>query len=306
MKYLKPMLATLADSAFDSDEWTFEIKWDGYRAITYVADGKVEIRSRNNQLLNQSFPEIELGLSHVKVDLIIDGEIAVLDQRGVSQFELIQNYAKNREGVLRYFVFDLLSYNSTYLFSVPLTKRTQMLKEIIKESDIIKISKSFDNYGIKFFEEIKKLGIEGIVAKKKESKYYPGKRTNEWLKIKSHNAQEFVIGGFTDPGGSQKYFGALLIGFYEGKDFIYAGKVGSGFDEKTLYNLYLKMKKLETENLLFKNDLEKTNKKIHAVLPELVCQIKFREWTGKNLLRQPVFVGLRDDINPKEVKRELT
>jgi bifunctional non-homologous end joining protein LigD len=301
--HIKPMLATLADEPFDGEDWFFEIKWDGYRTIAEVSGKNVELYSRNQISFNEHFPDIAAALREIGHDVVLDGEVVALDEKGRGSFQLLQNYLKTRNGTLRYYVFDLLYIDGYDIRELPLEERKKILSEIIDETDLIKISGHVERNGKEFFEAAKKQGLEGIIAKNRNSPYRTGARSKDWLKIKTHMRQEAVIGGFTEPRGSRKQFGALVLGVYDGKDLNYIGHTGGGFDERKLKDVHARLKKLAIKESPFKTP-PKTNAPVTWVKPELVSEVSFQEWTSDGRMRQPIFEGVREDKDPREVKRE--
>ena len=300
---VKPMLTTLVDEAFDSDDWLFEIKWDGYRAVSSISGGKVELYSRNNLSFNQRYPEIVDELSTWPIDAVLDGEIVALDENGHSRFQFLQNWMSDQQGTLRYYVFDILWLDGNDLREVPLIDRKKILKQIIPSSDAICYSDHVEKNGIKFFEAASQRGLEGIIAKKKNATYETDTRSKNWLKIKTALRQEAVIVGFTEPAGSRSYFGALVLGIYENGKLEYAGHTGTGFTHKTLKEVWDKLEPLITDKCPF--DIKpKTRLPATWVKPKLICEVKFQEWTQGHIMRVPVFMGLRSDKKPIEVKKE--
>jgi bifunctional non-homologous end joining protein LigD len=300
---VKPMLTTLVDEAFDGDDWLFEIKWDGYRAVSSISGGKVELYSRNNLSFSQRYPEIVDELSTWTVDAVLDGEIVALDENGHSRFQYLQNWMSDQQGTLRYYVFDILWLNGYDLTQVPLIDRKKILKQIIPQSDAICYSDHVEKNGIKFFEAANQRGLEGIIAKKKNATYETDTRSKNWLKIKTALRQEAVIVGFTEPAGSRSYFGALVLGIYENGKLEYAGHTGTGFTHKTLKEVWDRLEPLITEKCPF--DVKpKTRLPATWVKPKLICEVKFQEWTQGHIMRVPVFMGLRTDKKPIEVKKE--
>jgi bifunctional non-homologous end joining protein LigD len=301
-----PMMASLADSAFDSNDWLFEIKWDGFRAISEINFNEVSIYSRNLLSFNERFPTVVEELESLGIQAVLDGEICAVDEIGKAEFQLIQNYQRTGKGNIIYYVFDLLYYNGYDLKEVPLIERKNLLRQIIPNgSSVIKFSDHIIGKGKDFFALAKKQNLEGIVGKKLNSSYYEGTRGKEWLKIKVVCEQEAVVAGYTKPRGGRKNFGALVLGVYEGDRLVYIGHSGGGFDLKSLLETYSKLKSLETSECPFES-IPKTNMPVTWVKPQLVCQVKFQEWTNEGLMRQPIFLGLRDDKSPKEVKREIS
>ena len=299
----KPMLASLIDSPFDSAEWIFEIKWDGYRAVAGLQNGKVELQSRNNLSFASKYYLVTQALEKWKVNAIVDGEIVALDDKGATNFQQLQAWQKTGKGQLMYYLFDLLWLDGISVIHLTLLERKEILKGIIPENSIIRYSDHIAETGKDFFELAVAQGLEGIMAKKAESLYHPGVRTQQWLKIKTHRRQEVVIGGFTKGRNSRQYFGALILGVYEKNELVYIGHTGSGFNEKGLLEIYQKLQPLITETCPFKKK-PKTNLPAVWVKPELVAEVKFQEWTNENLLRIPIFLGLREDKNATDVKKE--
>jgi bifunctional non-homologous end joining protein LigD len=300
---LRPMLATLVDKAFDSEEWIFEIKWDGYRAIAECNFNTVELYSRNNLSFNKNFPEIVDSLRNLGIQAILDGEIVVVNEQGMARFDLIQNYHRNAGNII-YYVFDIIYYNGYDLSNLPLTERKEILKKILPDLPNVRYNDHIAGKGMSFYSQAKKQGIEGIIAKRADSIYQSGCRSKAWLKVKTEKRQEAVICGFTEPRGGRKHLGALVLGVYKNDELVYIGHTGGGFNEKNLQNIYQKLKQLEVEKCPF-NKKPKTNTPVTWVMPQMVCEVKFQEWTSDGRMRIPVFIDLRVDKDPKEVKREV-
>lgn len=303
-KNVKPMLSTLTDSAFNKPSWIFEIKWDGFRAITEISKNKIRLYSRNNQDFGEMFPQILDSFKGYKKDAVFDGEIVVVDKKGRSSFQLLQEYQTTGKGSLIYFIFDIIYFDGHDLTALPLETRRDILKKVMPQANNIKFSEDIKEQGKKLFEVAKKQDLEGIMAKLLTSTYQIGKRSQNWLKIKIHQRQEAVICGFTKPKGSRKGFGALLLGVYEDDQLTYIGDVGTGLNDKLLDQLSKLMKPLITKTSPF-DEIIKNASSITWVKPSLVCEIKFQEWTKDGHMRQPVFLGLRNDKAAKEVKIEL-
>lgn len=301
---IEPMKATLIEKPFDSDEWIFEIKWDGFRAIAEVNFTEVNLYSRNFISFRERFSTIYQSLTKLNIQAILDGEIVCIDNEGKSDFSLLQNYQRTGKGTIVYYVFDILYYNGKNLEDLPLLERKELLKKIILDNSTIKYSDHVKKDGIRFFDLAKKTHLEGIIAKKANSKYSPGERGKDWLKIKILKQQEAVIAGFTEPRGGRKHIGALVLGVYNGNELVYVGHTGSGFSEDLLNELYLKLKDLVQEKSPFKN-IPKTNMPVKWLKPQLVCEVKFQEWTKDGIMRMPIFLGLREDKKAKEVKHEI-
>ncbi|MBC7759801.1 MAG: DNA ligase, partial [Phormidesmis sp. FL-bin-119] len=227
---IKPMLATLVDGPFDDPDWVFEVKWDGYRALGFVNEGKADLLSRNNKSFNDKFYPVVKVLKGWNINAVIDGEIIVLNEKGISNFGNLQNWRSEADGELVFYVFDLLWYQGRSLIDIPLTLRQKILREILPaDDDSIRLSKVFNANGIEFFKAAEKMGLEGIIAKKANSSYSANVRSREWLKIKISKRQEVVIGGYTKNDETTKAFSSLLLGVYEQGKFQYVGKVGTGF-----------------------------------------------------------------------------
>jgi bifunctional non-homologous end joining protein LigD len=303
---LKPMLATLVDKPFDGDDWVFEVKWDGYRAIGQVErDGKeVKLYSRNAQPFNDTYPALVEALRGLGHDCVVDGEIVVLSAAGKSAFQLLQNYATTRTGEIRYALFDLLFLDGHDLRHVPLIERKQLLKQLIAAvGEPLVYSDHVAAKGELYFAAAEKNGLEGIIAKRADGPYRDGARTADWLKIKTQQRQEAVIAGFTQPRGSRKAFGALILGVYDGAKLRYIGHTGTGFDTRTLNEVHKRLLPLVTKTCPF-SPVPKTNMPATWVRPRLLCEVSFTEWTGEGHMRHPVFVGLREDKPARQVKVE--
>jgi bifunctional non-homologous end joining protein LigD len=313
---IKPMLATLVDEPFDDPDWMYEVKWDGYRAITYIDKGHVDILSRNNKSFNDKYYPLRELLSAWSIDAVIDGEIVVLNEKGQSNFGRLQNWRSEADGELAYYVFDILWFDGLSLMGMPLADRRKILENVLpKDDDRVRLSQVFDVKGSDFFGAAKQMGLEGIIAKKKESTYSPDVRSKEWLKIKVHKRQEVVIGGFTKNEGSAKKFSSLLLGVYEDKKLHYVGKVGTGFSDKLQNEMMAKFNPLITDKAPFVKvpDVNSPSRfrpnppkaKAYWLKPELVCEISFAEVTGDGVFRHPSFEGMRGDKKANEVVREV-
>jgi len=310
---LEPMKATLTDRPPRGDEWLFEIKWDGVRAIGFLENEELRLQSRTGKSCERQYPELAVVPHQVAArQAVLDGEIAVLDEKGVARFNLIQprimisdpNSIAHlaRSAPVVYFVFDLLYLDGYDLRNVTLGERRQLLEKVVSPGGVLRLSEAFPGAGEQMLEAAREHGLEGIVAKHSASFYEP-RRSREWLKMKITGEQEFVIGGFTQPQGARDYFGALVLGFYEGGKLHWAGNVGTGFDQKTLSAVYARLKPLVTQKCPFA-ERPVPDRGLTWVKPELVCQVKFTEWTEDRRLRAPVFLGLRNDVGAPEVVRE--
>lgn len=298
-----PMLATLTDGAFDDKDWVFEIKYDGYRALSYISGNDVTIMSRKNLSFNKKFSPVVTALQELDMEAVIDGEIVALNEAGKSDFQLLQQWQKTGNGELIYYAFDLLWVNGYNIMGLPLHERKAILQQLLPEHAMVRYSDHIEQAGKQFFEAAIPQGLEGIIAKQIDSTYSPKVRTRQWLKIKANQRQEVVIGGFTETRGSRSHFGALVLGVYEKNKLIYVGHTGSGFTEQSLTAIYKKLKPLITSTSPF-DKKPKTNMPCTWVKPVLVCEVKFSEWTKDNILRQPIFMGLREDKKAKDVYKE--
>lgn len=305
-----PMLATLVDKPFEDPGWLYEVKWDGYRALAFSNKGSVELKSRNNKSFNEKFYPVTAAVKSWNINAVVDGEIVVVDKSGSTNFSSLQNWRSEADGSLLFYVFDILWYNGKDLTSLPLIKRKQILKSLPK-AEGIRISEDFRGSGIEFFETVKKIGLEGIIAKKADSLYYPGSRSKEWLKIKANKRQEMVIGGFTRNEDSRKLFSALLVGAYEHGKLIYSGKVGTGFNDKTQHDMMKQFKPLiiDSPPFSYAPDINKPsrfrpnppNATVTWLKPKLICEVNFTEMTTDRIMRHPSFAGMRADKKAKDV-----
>ncbi len=302
-KRVQPMLAYQIEKPFDRQGWIFEIKWDGYRAIAELRHHDVLLYSRNGKMLNKGYTQIINDLRSLTFDGVLDGELVVVDNTGKADFEALQNYSRTQQGNIRYYVFDILEIDGIDLHHVPLIKRKEILHNTLPSHPRIFYNKHIEEAGNDFFRIVKEHHIEGMIAKDGNSPYIEGKRTQYWLKIKTIIEQDFVIGGFTEPNGGRYGFGALLIGTYENSTLVFAGHVGGGFSESELQNINQQLQSLIASQSPFAST-PRFDSRVTWVKPELVCQVKFAEWTSEGFLRQPVFMRLRDDINPTSVTRE--
>lgn len=296
------MTAKLGNEPFDSKDWVFEMKWDGYRALANVQNHQVHLYSRNFNSFDRTYPEIVEELSSIASEVILDGEIVVLDDRGKPSFQLLQNYQKEQKGFLVYMVFDLLYLNGKNLCSHPLIERKKTLQKLLPKGVHVRFCEYIVKNGKAFYQAVESQDLEGVIAKKMDSIYAIGKRSDDWLKIKTHLRQEVVICGFTKPKGSRKKFGSLILGVYDNGQLSYAGHAGTGFDSQKLNTIHTLLEPLVQENSPFEK-IPKF-KDVTWVKPQLLCEVKFAEWTDDGLMRQAVFLGLRKDKKPEEVKRE--
>ncbi len=298
-----PMLATLTGASFDDPDWLFEIKWDGYRAIcTIDADGRLTLRSRNGLNLLTRFPDAaDVAHAFASVPIVVDGELVSLDGSGRSDFGRLQQYAHARVP-LTYAVFDVLYADGRDLRAHPLEERKALLERLIADDTMVMYSKHIIGEGKRLFAEAKRRGLEGIVAKRRDS-HYVERRSRDWLKIKAHLEQEFVVGGWTAPKGSRKGFGALLLGVYDGAQLRYVGSVGTGFDARTIDELMKRLHPLARKTSPFVNEVD-ANAPVSWCRPELVVEVRFAEWTRDGMLRQSAYLGLREDKRARDVVAE--
>ena len=314
-KRLKPMMASSGDAPFSHPDWLFEPKLDGYRVMAFLQGGEVTLLSRNGLDLTSRLPEVASDLKAQEYDeMVLDGEVAALNEDGLPDFGLIQQVMGFDKGALDrpigranmvYYPFDLLYLDGVDLRKAPLIDRKKLLGHAIAPSEHTNLVEYVEGEGASFYGAVVKLGLEGVIAKRRSSVYEPGARSNAWLKIKHVKSQELVVGGYTRGAGARSTsFGALLVGYYEGGDLRYAGRVGTGYDNAILERLYSQLVELEAEQSPFAWDKELSGAENCWVRPELVAQVKFANWTDDGRLRAPVFRGLRLDVDPKNVTRE--
>jgi len=289
------MLATLVAEPFHKPGWVYEEKYDGDRLLAYKEDNRVRLLSRNAKDHTSRFPDIAAAVENLSpASLLLDGEVVVLDRKGVSRFQLLQQ----RKGRPVYALFDCLYADGKDLRREPLSARRTQLERMIAPSRNLVLSRRLAANGLQAYKIAKRRGYEGLVAKDLSSPYVE-KRSKFWLKVKVHQEDEFVIAGFTSPEGSREYFGALLLGAYEENKLHYVGKVGTGFDQKTLASLYNKFRSLVRAKSALADPPRERN--VTFLDPRLVAQISYQELTSDRKLRQPVFLGLRDDKRAVDV-----
>ncbi|HYC69789.1 MAG TPA: non-homologous end-joining DNA ligase, partial [Opitutaceae bacterium] len=315
-----PLMKALGVMSVPSGAWRCEIKYDGYRALAGVVRGqRPHLWSRNEKSLAADYPEIVAALAKVKCrDALLDGEIVALDAEGRSRFQLLQQRsAAGARPPIAFYIFDLLRLDGVDLTSEPLERRRAVLDRLLADPpDPLRLSPAFEVEPAQLLAEAGRLGLEGIVAKAAGSLYEAGRRSGAWLKCRIASEQEFVIGGFTPPEGGRTHLGALLVGHYDGSRLLYAGKVGTGFSDRTLAELAGLLEPLRQEACPFANLPSAKRSRFGApmnsaalrhirwVRPVLVCQVKFSEWTDDGRLRHPVYLGLRKDKRAEEVVRE--
>lgn len=320
-RFIEPMKSKLVEKPPTHGDWMYELKFDGIRLIVIKNDKKVSLMSRNENEQAKRFPEIIEAVRELPVrECVIDGEVVALDEEGRSSFQLLQALEmEGRKSPTYFYAFDLLQLEGKSLISLPVEARKDVLEKLCAGArSPIRYSGALGGDPDVLLREVKRRGLEGIIGKQRGSVYEPGRRSGAWIKIKCVNEQEFVIGGYTPPQGARKYFGALLVGYYDKKTkrLNFAGKVGTGFDDKTLSMLYKKLQKERREDCPFVDLPHKTAgqwsqnitpgmmKKMNWLNPVFVCQVKFLEWTRDEKLRAPVFLGMRDDKEARAVIRE--
>jgi len=307
---IKPMLASPGAEVFNDPDWIYELKYDGYRAIAEVHEGKVSLYSRNGINLNEKFSPIVKALKDVEHEVILDGEVVFVNSKGIPQFQALQNYPEKKDkGTLQYMVFDLLYLNNHNTVDLPLLDRKSLLKDLLKDTNTILYSDHIEGMGKTLFDRALNLGMEGIIAKKANSTYEMGYRSNEWLKLKSSSSSEALICGYTESDKTSRAFGSLILGMMEEDQLVYVGNCGSGFSQKTLKSLAKTFEPLIVKNHPFEKSPNLKARKAIWMKPILVCEVEFSEWTNDHRMRHPVFKGLREDKEipdtiPKEVSEE--
>jgi bifunctional non-homologous end joining protein LigD len=310
--WIPPMLATLVEELPAQGKWVYEPKLDGVRALIYLNGGTVRIYSRNRKPLNDAYPELVDALGPaVRGDAVLDGEIVAFDsERGITSFARLQQRMQLRDPVrarrsqvaVHLYLFDCLFYEGVDLTQLPLLERKAVLRDVVWYDDPIRFTPYRTTGSAAMFREACEQGAEGIIAKRADSRYVSA-RSTDWLKLKCVRQQEFVIGGYTAPQGSRERLGALLVGYYDGKSLRYAGKVGTGYDRRTLEHLHRRLVPLHRAGSPF-SEGPAPGGDIQWVTPKLVAQVGFSEWTSAGLLRHPRFIGLRDDKPARQVRRE--
>jgi DNA ligase D-like protein (predicted ligase) len=310
---LRPMLATPAATLPVGPDWTYEVKWDGYRALAVKTGARVRLISRNEKELTRDYPRVVAAIAALGAkDLVLDGEIVALDQDGRPSFQALQHQARGA-GAIAFYAFDLLSLNGRELLSQPLEQRRRALAKAVKQSDVL-LSEPLEGTVQQLERAIRRHGLEGIVAKRRDSSYRPGQRTDAWIKVKFSAQQEFVVGGFK-PGGPN--FDSILVGYYEGKQLYFAAKVRAGFTPHLRAEVYRRLAGTSTGSCPFVNLPNSTGRSrwgagvtaddmaaLRWVKPSQVVEVAFVEWTRDGLLRHPKFVGMRDDKSARAVRRE--
>ncbi len=319
LEFIAPMKATLVAEPPAQSGWLYELKFDGYRALALKNGDEVQLLSSNGKDFSARFPEIAEAVAALPSrTAIFDGEIVALDEEGRPSFQMLQALETGEERPpLAFYIFDLLHHDGTDLLDQSLHERRKRLGALLKRAaEPLRYSAEIRGDPKRLLDEVRQRGLEGIIGKERESRYEPGRRSRSWIKLKCVAEQEMVIGGYTPPEGTRQHFGALLVGCFRGKELIFAGKVGTGFDAARLKLLHQKMRALHRETCPFANLPEKQQgrwlqnitpremRRCHWIKPELVCQVRFGEWTRDGKLRHPVFLGLREDKDAREVIRE--
>lgn len=304
-EFIKPMLASPTKKIFKDPDWVFELKWDGYRVMANIKDGKVEIYSRNGISYNKKFAAISKELEQIPFDCILDGEVIAMDKNGKTDFQKLQKYDPEKtKGDLKYYVFDLLHLNGMDTISLPLLERKSLLPEILEGLKNILYCDHIEAMGPTLYKRAIDAGMEGVMAKKADSVYVPGYRSENWLKIKSVNTEETIICGYTDSKTGGSIFGSLILGMYRDEKLTYIGNCGSGFSSSEQKQLLKKFKSLETKANPFEEKIALKGRTPHWMKPELICEVKFSEWTKSGMMRHPVFKGLRDDKTEEEIVKQ--
>ena len=304
---VKPMLATQTDTIFNDPNWIYEIKWDGYRILAHITDGRVTLFSRNGNDYSEAYPLLKNELSEVVQDVILDGEVVVVNQEGVPNFQALQHYdSRTTPGELRYYVFDMLFLNGHEMTDLPLLDRKSLIPEVIEGFDHVLFCDHVEDMGKTFYERAIDAGLEGVIAKKKNSTYAPGYRTEDWLKIKAVQSEEALICGYTDSANGGSLFGSLILGRYEDDKLVYIGNCGSGYNNEEQQRLLEIFQPLEIEERPFTKKINLKGRNPHWLKPELICEVKFSEWTTNGIMRHPIYKGMRKDKNPREIQPQET
>ena len=299
---IRPMLAELTEQPFSRPGWLFEIKWDGFRAIGEVRRDRVRLYSRNQVDFLEAFPPVVEDLKKIGFEAAFDGEIVAVDSEGKAQIHLLRNFRTTGKGNLVYYAFDLIYLEGHDLTGLPLSRRKELLKQVLPKLPHIRVSEAIADEGEALYAKATEAGLEGVIGKDASSPYQMGTRNRSWLKVKARTRQEFVIGGYTAPRGEAMAFGALLVGVYEGKDLVFSGRVGTGFDEAERKRIKERLAPLAQPGSPFR-DRPDVDTAPTWVSPQVVCQVNFIEWTEDNSLREPVYESILADRNPYLVTR---
>jgi len=302
-EFIAPMMAKLHGGAFDDPDWIFEIKWDGYRAIADVDQKKTKLYSRNGLSFQRKYTLIYDRLKDIRRRMVLDGEIVAFNDKGLPDFQILQQYGVNDKVTLAYYVFDILYLDGEMLENKPLLERKKILKSVLPQDDVICYCDDVRENGRDFFDVMKQRGLEGMIAKKANSLYYENLRTDDWLKIKQVQTEEALICGYTAPRGARKYFGSVILGMYEKGRLKYIGHSGTGFNSRSLKELYTIFQNYRSGEAPFHEEVP-VNAPVTWLRPELVCNIKYTEITQAGIRRQPVFLGLRIDKDAESISVE--
>lgn len=302
---VKPMLAVNANKIFNDPDWIYELKWDGYRVIARVKNGKAELYSRNGLSLNSKFSLLVRELEKLPYEVILDGEVVIVDENGLPQFQKLQNYDGASPEDLRYYVFDMLYLNGHSMLDLPLLDRKSLIPEVLEDLDNVFYCDHIEGMGAAFYKRAVDEGMEGVIAKKANSTYTPGYRSENWLKIKAVQSQEAIICGYTDSEKGDSLFGSLILGMFKDGELVYIGNCGTGFSNEEQKALLEKLKKLAQEENPFGKKISLKGRKPNWVEPRLICEVKFSEWTKGGSLRHPVYKGLRQDKEVEEIHKEI-
>lgn len=303
LELLKPMLASPKEKIFNDPDWIFETKWDGYRMLSFIQNGEVKCYSRNGHSFTKKFSKIAEALEGIPFDAILDGEMVALDKKGLPNFQALQNYPENNWENLKYFVFDLLYLNGHPTIDLPLTDRKSLIPEVIEGCENVYYCEDVRGMGISFFRKSIDAGMEGVIAKKADSRYIPGYRTTNWLKIKAEESQEVLICGYTDSDAGN-LFASLILGVNQQDRLVYVGNVGTGFSTKDKKELLKKFKKFKRKTSPFDEKINLKGRTPNWLTPKLIAEVKFTEWTKTGKLRHPSFKALREDKESTEIKRQ--
>jgi len=300
---VKPMLASATKKIFNDPNWIYELKWDGYRLIAHVNNGEVTIHSRNGISYNSKFPNLVEDLENIPHEAILDGEVVVIDKNGIPDFQKLQNYSPQTKGTLKFYVFDMLYLNGHSMLDLKLLERKSLIPDVLEDTNIAVYCDHIEGMGTAFYQKAIDAGMEGVMAKKADSTYAPGYRTEKWLKVKANESLETIICGYTDSEGA--LFSSLILGVIKDTELKYIGNCGTGFSNKTQQELLSKMKELESSVNPFNKKPNLKGRKANWIKPELVCEVTFSEWTSAGRMRHPVYKGLREDKSTKEINTEL-
>lgn len=300
-EFVKPMLASPTKKIFNDPDWVYEIKWDGYRMMAHIRDGEVNMYSRNGISYNEKFKSLKDELEGIPHDVILDGEVVILDKNGRTQFQKLQNFdPKTSDENLIYYVFDLLYLNGHGTINLGLLERKSLLPPILEGLENVLYCDHIKGMGSTLYKKTTDAGLEGVIAKKADSTYSPGYRSERWLKIKTYNTEEAIICGYTESEKNQP-FGSLILGMYEDSELSYIGNCGSGFSDAEQRALLKKMETLKTEDSPFRSKINLKGRKPDWIMPMLICEVKFSEFTKAGHLRHPVYKGLRNDKDISEI-----